>query len=80
MDIQEIIKQLTEKFGNNFDIAKVTEVLKSIDLKNLSFTDIVSKLNAQGLLKNVNLDSVKENVVDELKSKAGGMLGGIFGK
>ena len=80
MDIQEIIAQLKEKFGDSFDIAKVTDALKSIDFKNLSLTDIVSKLHADGLLKNVNLDSVKGNVMDELKSKAGGMLGGIFGK
>lgn len=80
MDIQEIIKQLTAQFGNNFDISKVTDVLKTLDLKNLSFSDIVSKLGSQGLLENINLDSVKGNVVDELKNKAGGMLGGIFGK
>ncbi|MDE6415399.1 MAG: hypothetical protein K2K68_00015 [Duncaniella sp.] len=80
MDIQEIIKQLTAKFGNGFDISKVTDVLKTLDLKNLSFSDIVSKLGAEGLLKNVNLDSVKGNVIDELKSKAGDMLGGMFGK
>ena len=80
MDIQEIIKQLTSKFGDNFDISKVTDVLKSIDLKDLSFSDIVSKLGAEGLLDKVGLDSVKGNVVDELKSKAGDMLGGIFGK
>lgn len=80
MDIQEILKQLTAQFGNSFDINKVTESLKTLDLKNLSLTDIISKLNAQGLLKNVNLDSVKGNVIDELKDKAGSMLGGIFGK
>lgn len=80
MDIQEIIKQLTAKFGNNFDISKVTDVLKTLDLKNLSLPDIISKLSSQGLLENINLDSVKGNVVDELKNKAGGMLGGIFGK
>ncbi|MDE6809114.1 MAG: hypothetical protein K2J42_03380 [Muribaculaceae bacterium] len=80
MDIQDIIKQLTSKFGNNFDISKVTDVLKTLDLKNLSLTDIISKLHADGLLNNVNLDDVKENVVDNLKSKAGSMLGGIFGK
>ncbi|MDE6206567.1 MAG: hypothetical protein K2M55_02040 [Muribaculaceae bacterium] len=80
MDIQEILKELTSKFGDSFDISKVTDVLKSIDLKNLSFSDIVSKLGADGLLKNVDLDSVKGNVVDELKDKAGDMLGGIFGK
>ncbi|MDE6266823.1 MAG: hypothetical protein K2M07_05675 [Muribaculaceae bacterium] len=80
MDIQGIIKQLTEQFGNNFDVAKVTEALKTIDFKNLSFSDIVSKLSSQGLLQNVNLDGVKENVMEELKHKAGGMLGGMFGK
>ncbi|MDE6394100.1 MAG: hypothetical protein K2K77_02055 [Duncaniella sp.] len=80
MDIQEIIKQLPAKFGDNFDISKVTDVLKTLDLKNLSLPDIISKLGAQGLLENVNLDSVKGNVMDELKNKAGGMLGGIFGK
>lgn len=80
MDIQEIIKQLTAKFGNSFDISKVTDVLKTLDLKNLSLSDIVTKLNAQGLLQNINLDNVKGNVIDELKNKAGGMLGGIFGK
>ena len=80
MDIQEIIKQLTSKFGDNFDISKVTDALKSIDLKDLSFSDIVSKLGAEGLLDKVGLDNVKGNVVDELKSKAGDMLGGIFGK
>lgn len=83
MDIQNILKQLTEKFGDSFDIAKVTSALKLLDLKNLSFTDIVSKLAAQGLLKNVGnigIDSVKDSVVEGLKGKAGSMLGGIFGK
>lgn len=75
MDIQTILSQLKEKFGDSFDISKVTSVLKGLDLKNLSLTDIISKLHADGLLSNVsnlNLDSLKE--------KAGSMLGGIFGK
>lgn len=81
MDVQEILKQLTAKFGgDSFDISKVTEVLKSLDLKSLSFSDIVSKLGAQGLLDNVNLDSVKGGLLDGLKSKAGDILGGMFGK
>ena len=80
MDIQQIIGQLTQHFGNNFDISKVTSALKGLDLKNLDFKDIVSKLHADGLLNNINLDSVKGNVLDGLKEKAGGMLGGIFGK
>lgn len=80
MDIQEILKQLTAKFGNSFDISKVTDLLKTLDLKNLSLSDIISKLGAHGLLDNANLDGVKENVIDSLKNKAGGMLGGMFGK
>ncbi|MDE7420778.1 MAG: hypothetical protein K2N35_11270 [Muribaculaceae bacterium] len=80
MDIQAIIAQLKQHFGDNFDIAKVTSALKGFDLKNLDFKDIVSKLHADGLLNNVNLDSIKGNVLDGLKEKAGGMLGGLFGK
>ena len=80
MDIQQIISQLTQHFGDNFDISKVTSALKGLDLKNLDFKEIVSKLHADGLLNNVNLDSLKGSVLDGLKEKAGGMLGGIFGK
>ncbi|MDE5585477.1 MAG: hypothetical protein K2I92_03935 [Muribaculaceae bacterium] len=87
MDIQQILGQLKDKFGDSFDVAKVTSALKLLDLKNLSLTDIISKLHADGLLANVshlNLDSVKDSVkdsvVDGLKSKAGSMLGGLFGK
>ena len=80
MDSQQIIAHLKENFGDNFDIAKVTSALKGIDLKNLNISEIVSKLHADGLLENVNLDSLKGNVIDGLKEKAGGMLGGLFGK
>ena len=80
MDIQQIISHLKENFGDNFDITKVTSALKGIDLKNLNISEIVSKLHADGLLDNVNLDSLKGNVIDNLKEKAGGMLGGLFGK
>ncbi len=80
MDIQQIIAHLKENFGDNFDIAKVTSALKGFDLKNLNITEIISKLHADGLLNNVNLDSIKGNVLDGLKEKAGGMLGGLFGK
>lgn len=80
MDIQEILNQLKEKFGDSFDVAKVTEALKGLDLKNLSLPDIAHKLGADGLLKNVNLDNVKDSVLDAVKGKAGDMLGGLFGK
>lgn len=80
MDIQEILSQLKDKFGNSFDVSKVTSALKLLDLKNLSLPDIISKLTADGLLGKAGLDSVKDNVIDGLKSKAGSMLGGMFGK
>ncbi len=80
MDIQQIIAHLKENFGDNFDIAKVTSALKGFDLKNLNITEIVSKLHADGLLKNVNLDSIKGNMLDGIKEKTGSMLGGLFGK
>ena len=80
MDIQDIISQLTAKFGDNFDISKVTDALKGIDLKNFDFSQILSKLHADGLLDNLNLDNVKGGVLDGLKDKAGDLLGGIFGK
>ncbi len=80
MNIQEILSQLTAKFGNSFDVSKVTDLLKTLDLKNLSLTDIISKLSASGLLNNVGMDDVKGNVIDNLKNQAGNMLGGIFGK
>ncbi|MBD5241222.1 MAG: hypothetical protein HDS59_03995 [Barnesiella sp.] len=80
MDIQDILSQLTAKFGDNFDISKVTDALKGIDLKNLDFSQILSKLHADGLLSNLNLDSGKGGVLDGLKDKAGDILGGIFGK
>lgn len=83
MNIQDILSQLTAKFGNSFDISKVTDVLKTLDLKNLSLTDIIEKLHASGLLNNVGdgaLGGIKDNVIDSLKNKAGDMLGGMFGK
>lgn len=82
MNIQEILSQLTAKFGNSFDVSKVTDMLKTLDLKSLSLTDIISKLSASGLLNNVggSLDGIKDNVINGLKEKAGGMLGGMFGK
>lgn len=80
MDIQQIIAHLKENFGDNFDIAKVTNALKGLDFKDLNITQIVSKLQARGLLSNINLDNVKDSAIDGLKGKAGGMLGGLFGK
>lgn len=80
MDIQEILAQLKEKFGDSFDVSKVTNALKTIDIKNISLPEIISKLHADGLLDKVGLDSIKGNVIDGLKNKAGNMFGGMFGK
>ncbi len=78
MNVQEIIGQLKEKFGDSFDISKVTSALQGLDLKNINFQEIVTKLHADGLLKNVNLDSVKGGMMDGLKEKAGDVLGNLF--
>lgn len=80
MEVQEILTQLKDKFGDSFDIAKVTSALKGLDLKNLNFSEIITKLKGDGLLENIHLDGLKDNVLDGLKSKAGGILGGMFGK
>lgn len=76
MDIKEIISQLKEKFGSSFDVSKVTEALGGFDLKSMSMNDIIAKLTASGLL---DADALKGGVIDNLKSKAGGMLGGLGG-
>lgn len=80
MEIQEIITQLQSKFGGGFDVSKVTEALKGVDLKGLSFEDIVSKVKEGGLLGDLDGDGVKESFVEEIKGKAGQIFGGMFGK
>lgn len=72
MNIQEIIAQLKEKFSD-IDVSKVTQHLQGLDLKNLNLTEIISKLHAEGLLKN-------EGLVDNIKEKAGDLLGNLFHK
>ncbi len=47
MDIQNILSELTSKFGGSFDISAVTEHLKGIDLSNFSMEEIVEKSKAQ---------------------------------
>lgn len=79
MEIQEIISHLTSNFGN-FDITKVTEVLKGIDLKNFDLSQIISKLHAEGLLDKAHPSGESGDILDSLKDKAGDILGGIFGK
>lgn len=76
MDIQNIITELTSKFGGKFDISAVTEHLKGIDLKNFSMSEIVEKVKGAGLIGDLDGDGVEESVFEEIKGK----IGGIFGK
>ncbi len=83
MDIQQIISQLQGKFGNSLDVPQITKMLQGMDLSKISFNDIVSKLTAGGLIGDLDGDGVQESLIDEIKGKAGGMLGGLgkmFGK
>lgn len=83
MDIQQIISQLQGKFGNSIDVPQITKMLQGMDLSKISFNDIVSKLTAGGLIGDLDGDGVQESLIDEIKGKAGDMLGGlgkIFGK
>lgn len=83
MDLQQIISQLQGKFGNTLDVPQVTKMLQGMDLSKISFNDIVAKLTTSGLIGDLDGDGVQESLVDELKGKASGMLGGLgkmFGK
>lgn len=76
MDIQSIIGGLKEKFGDSFDVSKVTAMLKDVDLSKFSMSDIVEKVKAEGLIGDLDGDGVKESLFEELKGK----VGSIFGK
>lgn len=47
MEIQEIITKIQGTVGDKFDISQVTSMLKGMDLKNISFPDILSKLKSE---------------------------------
>ena len=76
MDIQNIISQLQSKFGNNFDVSKVTESIKGMGDGKFSITEIIEKVKGEGLIGDLDGDGVKESVIDEIKGK----IGSIFGK
>ncbi|MCM1490131.1 MAG: hypothetical protein NC095_04820 [Muribaculum sp.] len=76
MDIQNIISQLQSKFGNNFDVSKVTESIKGMGDGKFSITEIIEKVKGDGLLGDLDGDGVKESVFEEIKGK----IGSIFGK
>ena len=74
MEIQSIIAQLKDKFGDKFDVATVTEKLKGMDLGNFSMTEIIEKVKGAGLIGELDGDGVKESVIDEIKGKIGSLF------
>lgn len=80
MEINEIISQLKDKFGDSVNVSQITEKLKGFDHSKMSFTEIVAKLKDGNILGDLDGDGQVESVMDELKGKASQMLGGIFGK
>ncbi|MCM1517174.1 MAG: hypothetical protein NC117_00835 [Pseudoflavonifractor sp.] len=75
MDIQNILSELTSKFGGSFDVAAVTEHLKGIDTSNFSMAEIIGKVKDAGLIGDLDGDGVKESVFEEIKGKIGSFFG-----
>ena len=76
MEINEIIGQLKEKFGDKVDVTKVTEMFKGKDTGKFSFAEIVEKVKEGGLLGDLDGDGKVESAFEEIKGK----IGGLFGK
>jgi len=75
MEIQSIITELSSKLGGNFDVTKVTELLKGVDTSKLSINEIIEIVKTKGLLGDLDGDGVKESTLDELKGKIGSFFG-----
>ena len=75
MEIQEVITQIKDKFGDKVDISAITEKLKGIDLSKFNFNEILDKLNLSNLVGDLDGDGVKESFLDEMKGKISGMFG-----
>lgn len=76
MDLQNIMSELTSKFGGSFDVSAVTEHLKGIDTSKFSITEIIEKVKGAGLIGDLDGDGVQESAFEEIKGK----IGSIFGK
>ncbi|MCM1522554.1 MAG: hypothetical protein NC039_07880 [Muribaculaceae bacterium] len=76
MDIQNILSELTSKFGGQFDVSAVTEHLKGIDTSKFSITEIIEKVKDSGLIGDLDGDGVKESAFEEIKGK----ISDLFGK
>lgn len=75
MEIQSVITQLKDKFGDQFDVTQITEKLKGMDLSNFSMSEIVDKFKGEGLLGDLDGDGVKESIFAEIKGKVGSLFG-----
>lgn len=89
MDIQQVIANLKEKFGDKIDTAAITAKLQGMNLKGMDMTQIIAKLKAEGgtiseklggLIGDLDGDGVKESPLEEIKGKASQMFGSVFGK
>ncbi len=82
MDIQEIIQQLKDKFGDKIDMEKITEYVKNATSDGkTSIEDIIAKVKDGSLLGDLDGDGQKEGLIDEIKGKAtdlAGSLGSLF--
>ncbi|MCM1505066.1 MAG: hypothetical protein NC127_07710 [Muribaculum sp.] len=76
MDLDNILSELTSKFGGSFDLAAVTEHLKGIDTSKFSMSEIIEKVKSSGLIGDLDGDGVKESAFEEIKGK----ISDIFGK
>ena len=75
MEIQEVIAQIKDKFGDKVDISAITEKLKDVDLSKFNFNEILDKLNLSNLVGDLDGDGVKESFFEEVKGNIGGMFG-----
>lgn len=76
MDLDNILSELTSKFGGSFDLSAVTEHLKGIDTSKFSMSEIIEKVKSSGLIGDLDGDGVKESAFEEIKGK----ISDIFGK
>lgn len=76
MDLQNIMSELTSRFGGSFDVSAVTEHLKGIDTSKFSITEIIEKVKGAGLIGDLDGDGVQESAFEEIKGK----ISSIFGK
>ena len=76
MDIQEIVGQLSDKFGNKVNVDAITAHFKGMDTSKMSFNDIISKAKDANLLGDLDGDGDEEGLFEEIKGK----IGSLFGK